>query len=114
MLVTLLSLSHCADETYDDNTAVVTEAVETHQCKEFKLIFIVFQVVGKNCYDFSFQSSLIDLLKCKLLLLRPKVPFSSFHMGKRSFWMLSGFSESAEPITEILFSSGGPLLPHAV
>ncbi|VDO82841.1 unnamed protein product [Heligmosomoides polygyrus] len=31
VLVTLLSLSHCADETYDDNTAVVTEAVETHQ-----------------------------------------------------------------------------------
>ncbi|XGW12031.1 hypothetical protein V3C99_013032 [Haemonchus contortus] len=29
----VFSVSYCADETYDDNTAVITETVETHSCK---------------------------------------------------------------------------------
>ncbi|KAK5979604.1 Trypsin Inhibitor like cysteine rich domain protein, partial [Trichostrongylus colubriformis] len=33
VFVMVFSLSHCIDETYDDNTAVVTETVETHKCK---------------------------------------------------------------------------------
>ncbi|KAK6030620.1 hypothetical protein OSTOST_03237 [Ostertagia ostertagi] len=34
VFIMVFSLCYCADETYDDNTAVVTETVvETHQCK---------------------------------------------------------------------------------